>query len=92
MYKYLIGLSFTYGCYRGWTIPFRHHNQYDNMMRCYLSLATGVKYVVPPFCIVKYVQLLARVYTNYYGISNERFPSLTRNIYQEWGIPHPDVI
>jgi hypothetical protein len=84
------GASFTYGCYRGYTLP-KWHNMSDSS-RVLLSVATGVKYVVPPFCLFKYGCLAVRLWNEARGLKYMAFPEWNRFIYGEWGLHHPNVV
>jgi len=81
--------SFVYGCYRGWTLPMWHNMHHR--ARFGMTIAIGIKYVLPPFCISKYLQLIARVYYHYTGYTYEKFPYFTKNLYLECGVHHPNV-
>ena len=87
--KILAGASFSYGCYRGWTLPGWYNM--SNSSRVICAVATGVKYSIPPFCIIKFIQMSIRVTYYYRGYTYDKYPKFLNELYTEWGIFHPRV-
>ena len=77
----LLATSFVYGCYRGWTLPIWSDHR-GKTLRIVFTVANGIKYVVPPFCIVQWGCLGARLCSN--------DPPNWNNL--EFGYHHPSVI
>lgn len=58
----LIALSYSYGFYRSWTLPLWKNCEYtDYPLRLGMSTASGFAYIVPPFCVMKYMNLALRI-------------------------------
>jgi len=88
--KSLLFASFTYGCYRGYTLP-KWHNISD-LTRASVTIATGIKYVVPPFCVFKWGCLGVRLWNELNGYRYSTFPLWNKYIYGEWGFDHPNTL
>jgi len=84
-----IGASFLYGCHRGWTLPKWYNMSYKS--RLGFTFVTGIKYIIPPFCIIKYIHLCIRVWNYNKGSKYCAYPPWDKYIYGEWGFYHPRV-
>lgn len=90
----LASLSFGYGFYRTYSLPMWYTNPsftkdyaIQQSIRLPMSFAGGIKYVLPPFCIVMYIDLFFR-----YKESKSEYPfSKGSDRWREWGFIHPSV-
>ena len=84
----LIGLSYSYGFCRGWTLPIWsdiHKASFrESVTRITMSVGSGMLYILPPFCFIKYLNMYGRLYERKHGMNNYR-----GEIWREWGICHP---
>ena len=84
----LIGLSYSYGFCRGWTLPIWsdiHKASFrESVTRITMSVGSGMMYILPPFCFIKYLNMYGRLYERKHGMNNYR-----GEIWREWGICHP---
>jgi hypothetical protein len=84
-FRYMASIPFSYGFYRGWTLPIWSDHS-ETPIRVILSAATGVKYILPPFCFVKYSHLGQRLWNRYYNINPKKEWDTQREAYQEWDL------
>jgi hypothetical protein len=61
----LVGLSYSYGFCRSWTLPLWSDIPSSSVkevtLRLIVSSITGFEYVIPPFCMMKYRNLWLRL-------------------------------
>jgi hypothetical protein len=89
--KYLLigitGVSYSYGYCRSWTLPWWSSpvKKEDRLLRAMFAATMGIGYVIPPFCVMKYVDLVRRIddQRHYRARSGEHW--------KEWGYDHPRV-
>ena len=89
-FRYLVSIPFSYGFYRGWTLPIWSEKS-EMGIRVVLSTVTGIKYILPPFCLVKYSHFGQRLWNQYYKIDPKRDWDNQREAYQEWDLVHMRV-
>lgn len=84
-----IALSYSYGFYRSWTLPIWKNCEYtDYPLRIGLSTVSGFAYIVPPFCVMKYMNLALRVRDYKNGWDRRECSEQ----WTEWGFYHDRVL
>lgn len=91
-FRYLVSIPFSYGFYRGWTLPIWKQKKSETGIRVILSTVTGIKYILPPFCFVKYSHLVQRIWNQYRNIDPLKDWDNQRDAYQEWDLVHMRVV
>ena len=94
----VLPLSFLYGFYRGWTLPFSFYDEesskkirlYTTFHRLIIAVFIGISYIIPPICLFKYRDLIYRVY-DYYVMNDLMDINWRLHLYHEFGIYHPHV-
>lgn len=88
-----IALSYSYGFCRSWTLPIwknceceYNYNEYP--LRIWMSTVSGFAYIVPPFCVMKYMNLALRVRDHRNGWNRREYSDQWR----EWGFYHDRVL
>ncbi len=86
-----IALSYSYGFYRAWTLPmWKLGNNSDSPLRVGMSTISGFAYIVPPFCVMKYVNLALRVRDHRNGLDRHEY--IDSDQWREWGFYHDRVL
>jgi len=84
----IVGLSYSYGFCRGWTLPIWSDVHKSSFKECVtritMSVGSGFVYIIPPFCFIKYLNMYGRLYERKHEMNNYR-----GEIWREWGICHP---
>ena len=87
----LIGLSYSYGFCRGWTLPIWsdiHKASFrEVVIRIGMSIGSGIIYIIPPFCFTKYIDMYGRLRDRRHGL--DKYPCTQCGHWQELGIYHP---
>lgn len=69
----LVGLSYSYGFCRSWTLPLWRDIPASSVkevtIRFIVSSITGFTYVIPPFCMMKYRNLWLRLQDERRGLN-----------------------
>lgn len=86
----LIGLSYSYGFCRSWTLPIWSDIPKSSIrevsIRLIISSIMGFSYVLPPLCIIKYAELGLRLEDTRRGYTKIHPPG---NHWKEWDFYHP---
>lgn len=81
-------VSFTYGLYRGWTLPIWQPGVSDLPSQLAGTTFVGFMYVVPPFSIYSYANLAMRLHDRFVQGVSEGFG----DNWSELGFHHPNLI
>ena len=88
----LIGLSYSYGFCRCWTLPIwpdAHKMSFRELgTRIAMSTGSGFAYIIPPVCFTKYLNMCGRIYDRKRGI-DQSYVRMRSGHWYEWGIYHP---
>ncbi len=81
-------VSFTYGLYRGWTLPIWQPGVSDLPSKLAGTTFVGLMYVIPPFSIYSYTKLAMRLHDRFAQGVGEGFD----DGWSEMGFHHPHLI
>ena len=73
-----LSVSFSYGCYRGWTLPLA----LTDSQQLIIATITGFAYITP-FGLFGFRNLVYRLYDH---------PYIDNGWYHEWGFYHPRLL
>jgi hypothetical protein len=82
----VVGLSYSYGFYRSWTLPIWDIGCNQLPERMVASNLMGLVYISPPFCIIKYSNLALRIHQHRQG------NPIKGDNWKEWGFVNPRVV
>ena len=86
---FAISLSYSYGFYRAWTLPmWKNGDHTDYPLRTGMSTISGFTYIVPPFCVMKYINLALRIRDHRSGWNRPE----SSEQWREWGFYHDRVL